>query len=362
MPALKISRGAAWYDSPIRKQFMIDAASGTARFFSRSGPHPLAVVAKAACGAARNLDLSFVGVAPLQTAGPHDVSFLDNRRYASALDRTTAGAVIVHPDMQDRVPAATVSIVTDEPYAGWARVAALFHPLPPISPGVHPSAIVAEGAQIDPSAEVGPLCVIETGAEIGPGCRIGPCAVIGSGVVVGRDCRIGAHVSLSHALLGARVYVYPGARIGQEGFGFASTDAGFLTVPQLGRVILEDDVEVGANTTIDRGSVQDTVIGSGSRLDNLVQIGHNVVVGRCCVIVAQVGISGSTVLDDFVRVGGQAAMAGHLRIGRSVQIGAQAGVISDLPSDAIVLGSPAQPKQEFFRQVATLKRLARRTK
>jgi UDP-3-O-[3-hydroxymyristoyl] glucosamine N-acyltransferase len=215
---------------------------------------------------------------------------------------------------------------------------------------------------VDPSAEIGPLCVIEAGAEIGPGCRIGPCAVIGSGVVIGRDCRIGAHVSLSHALLGARVYVYPGARIGQEGFGFAPTSTGFLTAPQLGRVILEDDVEVGANTTIDRGSAQDTVIGAGSRLDNLVQIGHNVVLGRCCIIVAQVGIAGSTVLEDFVQVGGQAAMDGHLRIGRGARIGAQAGVISDTPSGAEVLGSPAQPKRDFFRQVATLKRMARRQK
>ena len=341
---------------------MVEAATGNARFFSRSGPHPLAVIARAACGIASELDLLLEGVAPLQSAGPNEVSFLDNRRYTSALEQTLAGAVIVHPDMQAQVPAATVPILTTEPYAGWARVAALFHPVPPVSPGIHPSAIVAEGAHVDPSAEVGPLSVIETGAEIGPGCRIGPCAVIGSGVIVGRDCRIGAHVSLSYALLGARVYVYPGARIGQEGFGFASTKAGFLTVPQLGRVILEDDVEVGANTTIDRGSARDTVIGAGSRLDNLVQIGHNVILGRCCVIVAQVGISGSTVLEDFVRVGGQAAMAGHLRIGRGAQIGAQAGVISDMPSGATVLGSPAQPKQEFFRQVVTLKRMARRQK
>jgi UDP-3-O-[3-hydroxymyristoyl] glucosamine N-acyltransferase len=345
-----------------RKRKMVEAAIGNVRFFSRSGPHRLAVVAEAASGTARELDLLLEGIAPLQTAGPNEVSFLDNRRYASALEHTLAGAVIVHPDMQGLVPAATVPILTTEPYAGWARVASLFHPLPPISPGIHPSAIVAEGARVDPATEVGPLCVIETGAEIGPGCRIGPCAVIGSGVVVGRDCRIGAHVSLSFALLGARVYLYPGARIGQEGFGFASIKTGFLTVPQLGRVILEDDVEVGANTTIDRGSAQDTVIGAGSRLDNLVQIGHNVVLGRCCVIVAQVGISGSTVLEDFVRVGGQAAMAGHLRIGRGAQIGAQAGVISDTPSGATVLGSPAQPRQEFFRQVATLKQMAQRQK
>jgi UDP-3-O-[3-hydroxymyristoyl] glucosamine N-acyltransferase len=284
---------------------MVEATLGSTRFFRRNGPHPLTVVASTARGVADERELLLEGVAPLQTAGPSEVSFLDNRRYASALDQTSAGAVVVHPDMAARVPTTTVAILTSEPYAAWARVAALFYPMPPPSPGIHPSAIVADGALVDPSAAVGPLSVIETGAEIGPGCRIGPCAVIGSGVTIGRDCRIGAHVSLSYALLGARVYVYPGARIGQEGFGFASTKDGFLSVPQLGRVILEDDVEVGANTTIDRGSSRDTVIGAGSRLDNLVQIGHNVILGRCCVIVAQVGISGSTVLEDFVRVGGR---------------------------------------------------------
>jgi len=339
---------------------MVEATLGNARFFRRSGPYSLAVVASTARGVADELELLLEGVAPLQTAGSNEVSFLDNRRYASALDQTSAGAVIVHPDMAARVPAGTAAIRTTEPYAAWARVAALFYPVHPVSPGIHPSAIVAEGARVDPSAEIGPLSVIESGAEIGPSCLIGPCAVIGNGVIVGRDCRIGAHASLSYAILGARVYVYPGARIGQEGFGFACTKDGFLTVPQLGRVILEDDVEVGANTTIDRGSSRDTVIGAGSRLDNLVQIGHNVILGRCCVIVAQVGISGSTVLEDFVRVGGQAAMAGHLRIGQYAEIGAQAGVISDMAPGAKVLGSPAQPKREFFRQIATLKRMAKR--
>ena len=338
---------------------MVEAALGNARFFRRRGPYPLAVVASTARGVADELELLLEGVAPLQMAGSKEVSFMDNRRYASALDQTSAGAVIVHPDMAARVPAGTVAIRTTEPYAAWARVAALFYPVPPVSPGIHPSAIVAEGARVDPSAEVGPLSVIEAGAEVGPGCRIGPYAAIGSGVIVGRDCRIGTHASLSHALLGARVYVYPGARVGQEGFGFASTTDGFLSVPQLGQVILEDDVEVGANSTIDRGSSRDTVIGAGSRLDNLVQIGHNVILGRCCVIVAQVGISGSTVLEDFVRVGGQAAMAGHLRIGQGAEIGAQAGIISDVDPGAKVLGSPAQPKRDFFRQIATLKKIAK---
>jgi len=339
---------------------MIEATLGHPRFFRRSGPYPLAVVASTAGGVADEAELLLEGVAPLQTAGPKEVSFLDNRRYASALDRTLAGAVIVHPDLAARVPSTAVTIVTNEPYAAWARVAALFHPVPPPSPGIHPSAIVADGAIVDPSAEVGPLSVIEAGAEIGARCRIGPGAVIGSGVIVGRDCRIGAHVSLSHALLGTRVYVYPGARIGQEGFGFASTKEGFLSVPQLGRVVVGDDVEVGANTTIDRGSSQDTVIGAGSRLDNLVQIGHNVVLGRCCVIVAQVGISGSTVLEDFVRVGGQAGLAGHLRIGHGAEIGAQAGVMSDLDPCSKVVGSPAWPIKDFFRQIAALRKLAKR--
>ena len=221
---------------------------------------------------------------------------------------------------------------------------------------------MAPSADVDPTAQIGAFVCIEERVRIGPGCRVGPYASIAEGVVVDEDCRIGAHVSISHALLGARVCIHPGARIGQEGFSFARTKTGYLTIPQLGRVLIEDDVEIGANTTIDRGSVQDTVIGAGSRLDNLVQIGHNVRLGRCCVIVAQVGISGSTVLGDFVQVGGQAAMAGHLHIGDGAQIGAQAGVISDAPAGAVLLGSPAQPRHQFFRQVATLKRMVHQPK
>jgi len=339
---------------------MYDGRVGDARFYARSGPYNVAEVAAAANGTAAKSERVLTGVAPLQTARPDEVSFLDNRRYAGALKETRAGAVIVHPDMVEHVPSSAVPIVAAATYEGWARVAALFHPVAPPNPGIHPTALVAPGAVVDQTAEVGAFAYIETGAQVGPGCRIGPYVNIGKGVVVGTDCRIGAHVRLSHALLGARVYLHPGVRVGQEGFSFARTSVGFLTIPQLGRVILEDNVEVGANSTIDRGSVQDTVIGAGSRLDNLVQIGHNVRLGRCCVIVAQVGISGSTVLEDFVQVGGQAAMACHLHIGRGAQIGAQVGVISNAPAGAVLLGSPAQSRHEFFRQVATLKRLVRR--
>ncbi|MBU6355837.1 MAG: UDP-3-O-(3-hydroxymyristoyl)glucosamine N-acyltransferase [Rhodospirillales bacterium] len=334
---------------------------GDARFFARSGPYSLAQIAAAAGGIVpRNDSIVMTGVAPLQVAGPDEVSFLNNRRYISALAATSAGAVIVHPDMMDDVPASSIPIVTKATYEGWARVMALFHPEVPPNPGIHPTAFVAPDATVDPMAEIGAFSHIEEGAQIGPRCRIGPYASVGKAVVIGADCRIGTHVSISHALLGMRVCLHPGVRVGQEGFSFARTKTGYLTIPQLGRVVIEDDVEVGANSTIDRGSVQDTVIGAGSRLDNLVQIGHNVRLGRCCVIVAQVGISGSTTLEDFVQVGGQAAMAGHLHIGQGAQIGAQAGVISDVPPEAILLGSPAQSRHEFFRQVATLKRLVRR--
>jgi UDP-3-O-[3-hydroxymyristoyl] glucosamine N-acyltransferase len=341
---------------------MIEPAAGDARFFARTGPHALAAVAAAAGGRIEGAaELALAGVAPLQLAGPREVSFLDNKRYAAALEQTRAGAVIVSPAMAPRVPAGSVAIVAAEPRIGWAHVCALFHPPPPLRPGVHPSAVVDPQAAVDPAAEIGPLAVIGAGARIAAGCRIGPGAVIGDGVEMGRDCRIGANASVSHALLGARVFVYPGARVGQEGFGFEPTATGFLSVPQLGRVILEDDVEIGANSTVDRGAGPDTVIGAGSRLDNLVQIGHNVRLGRCCVIASQAGISGSTVLEDFVQLGGQAGLTGHLRIGRKARIGAQAGVMSDIDPDADVLGSPAQPLREFLRHVAFLRRFIRQS-
>jgi acetyltransferase-like isoleucine patch superfamily enzyme len=183
---------------------------------------------------------------------------------------------------------------------------------------------------------------------------------IGGGVTVGPDCRIGSYASRSHALLGAGVYLYPGARVAQAGFSFATAKTGFLSIPQLGRVIVEDDVEVGVNTTIDRGSTQDTMIGAGARIDDLVQIGHDVRLGRRCVIAAQVGIAGSTVLEDFIPVGGQATIRGLLRVGQGSGIGAWAGVVSDVPTGSILLGSPARPRKEFYRQVTTWKRMSRR--
>ncbi|MFT9257609.1 MAG: UDP-3-O-(3-hydroxymyristoyl)glucosamine N-acyltransferase, partial [Acetobacter sp.] len=237
------------------------ATSGPAdpRFFKRAGPFDAATLAEAA-GAelvpARAAPASaggYTGIAPLQGAGPTDVSFLDNRRYAPLLEQTQAGLVIVAPAFAGKVPDHSAALVTSTPYLTWSRVARLFHPLVPAAPGVHTLACVDPAAHIDPTAEIGPFVVVGPRAEVGAGCIVGPHAVIGEGVQLGRDCRIGSHVVLSHAVLGERVCILPGARIGQDGFGFAVGPNGFETVPQLGRVVLEDDVEIGANSTVDRG-------------------------------------------------------------------------------------------------------------
>jgi len=335
------------------------AGVGNPRFFARTGPHPLAVVAAAVGCASPCSDVLLRGLAALDEAGPDEVSFLGTPRHAAELERTRAGAVLVHPDMRAHVPAGARMLLTQDPVAGWAQVAALFHPMPCVSAGIHASAVVAGDAAVDPTAEVCAQAVIGARAEIGPRCRIGPGAIIGEGVVLGPECRIGPHVSISHAMLGARVYVYPGARIGQEGFGFTIAAQGFQTIPQLGCVILEDDVEVGANTTIDRGCLRDTVIGAGTRLDNLVQVAHNVRIGRYCAIAALVGISGSVEIGDFVVVAGQAGFADHVRVGARAQVGAQAGVMSAIAGGAVVVGSPARPARDVFREIATLKRIAR---
>lgn len=338
-------------------------AVGDPRFFAQGGPFSLAEIA-AALGIeipGAVAETSLVGVAPLQLARADQVSFLDNRKYIAALATTRAGAVIVHPSLSGQVPKGCVALVTREPYVGWARVAAMFHPGPSSRPGRHPTAIVDASAVVDASVEIGPYVVIGPRAEIAAGCRLGAFTAIEAGVVLGAGTEVGSHCTISHAIIGARVKIFPGVRIGQDGFGFATlmqpTGPKYLTVPQLGRVMIGDDVEIGANTTIDRGSAQDTVIGAGTRLDNLVQVGHNVRLGRACVIVAQVGISGSTTFEDFVVVAGQAGFAGHLTVGRGARIGGQAGVMSDVPSGQEYLGSPAQPAKQFFRQIAVLRRM-----
>ena len=320
--------------------------------------------AKAADGA--DLDARIRGIAPLDQAGPGTLAFLDNPKYAGALSTTRATACFVPERYASRIPPGTVALVTAEPYRAFARVVGRLYPdaMRPgsafgtvgVSPGsfVHPDARLEAGVVVDPGAVIGP------GAEVGTGSLIGAHCVIGPGVRIGRDCSIGSQSTIVQALVGNRVIIHSGARIGQDGFGFAMGPQGHLKVPQIGRVIIQDDVEIGANTTIDRGSNRDTVIGEGAKIDNLVQIGHNVTIGRHCVIVSQTGISGSTVLGDFAVTGGQVGLAGHLNVGAGAQIGAKSGVMNDIPAGERWFGIPAQSAREQFRLHAILRRLGRR--
>lgn len=333
------------------------------RFFAVAGPFPLkrlVEISGATAAPDADFDRHFSDVAPLGTAGQQQVSFLDNKQYVEAFATSQAGACFVHPRFAGRAPESMIVLATSEPYRAYALVAQAFYPGAPAIAGVAPSATVDTTARIGDGSQIEAGAVIGPGAEIGRRCRIGPNAVVGAGVVVGDDCLVGPCASLTYCLIGSRVIVHAGARIGQDGFGFALGPGGHVKVPQLGRVIVEDDVEIGANTTIDRGTGPDTVIGAGTKIDNLVQIAHNVCLGRGCVVVSQVGISGSTQIGNFVVIGGQAGLTGHLSIGDGARIAAQSGVMRDVERGVTMAGSPALPAREHWRQVATLAELSKK--
>lgn len=296
-------------------------------------------------------------VAPLDEAGPSDVSFLENKKYIDQFKSSKAGACFVSQDMSEHAPNGMICLITDSPYMAYAKTAQAFYPLPVGDKNIHTSAQIDENATIGAGVSIGPGVVVKSNATIGDGSIVDANTVISENVEIGQHCRIAANVTISHAKIGNGVKIAPGVRIGQPGFGFAMSPTGFVDVPQLGRVILEDGVDIGANTTIDRGSLKDTVVGAGTRIDNLVQLGHNVETGKMCVIVSQTGISGSTQLGDFVITGGQAGLAGHLKIASGVKIAAQSGIMRNIEEPGEYMGSPALPLKKFMRQVAMLKRM-----
>lgn len=301
-------------------------------------------------------------VAPLNEAGASDVTFLDNPKYKPQLEGTQAAACLIHPSLVDTVPAAVVALETNRPYHLFARALDLFYPTasrPPVL-GATSDAIVDPTAQIEEGAIVEPGAMVGAEAQIGRGTRVCAGAVVGYRVAIGRDCHIGANSVLICTLVGDRVILHGGTRIGQDGFGFAMGADGHLKVPQVGRVIVQDDVEIGAGTTIDRGALKDTVIGEGTKIDNLVQIGHNVRIGRHCVIVAQVGISGSTELGDFVVMGGQSGAVGHIKIGAGAQIAGASHAKNDVGPGERVGGTPARPLRQWAKELGALKRLVQK--
>lgn len=304
-------------------------------------------------------------VAPLDRAGPQDLSFLDGARHVPQFRASRAGVCLTSERFAAFAPDGMTVLTVPKPYAAFVTVARhLFaDTLRPASifghKGVAAGAFVHPQARLEDDVTVDPGAVIGPGAEVGAGSVIAAGAVVGPGVRIGRDCAIGAGATLLHALLGNGVIVHPGARIGQDGFGYLAGARGHMKVPQVGRVVLQDDVEIGAGTTIDRGGIRDTVVGEGTKIDNLVQIAHNVVIGRHCIIVSQTGIAGSATLGDYVVLGGQVGVIGHVTVGTGSQIAASSNVKDDVPPGVQWGGSPAKPMRDWFREVMAVQRLAR---
>ncbi|MGH6768368.1 MAG: UDP-3-O-(3-hydroxymyristoyl)glucosamine N-acyltransferase [Xanthobacteraceae bacterium] len=305
------------------------------------------------------------GIAVLDHASPGDLVFLDSGKYAERAATSGAAACITLERLVAQVPARMGVLVSANPYAAFVEVARALYPdaLRPSSlfeaagvaagASVHPTARVENGVTVDPGAVIGPR------VEIGAQTTIGANAVIGPEVRIGRNCSIGANVSIMHALVGDRVIVHSGASLGQDGFGYHMAEGRHVKIPQVGRVVIQDDVEIGAGTTIDRGGILDTVVGEGTKIDNLVQVGHNVTIGRHCVLVSQVGIAGSSTLEDYVVLGAKVGVKDHVTIGEGAQIAAISNVGGNVPAGAKWGGTPAKPVRQWFREVLVVEELAR---
>jgi UDP-3-O-[3-hydroxymyristoyl] glucosamine N-acyltransferase len=307
-------------------------------------------------------------IASLDQGGEGALVFVDGRRNAGRLQNLRAAAVLCPPDLAPQVGHGIAVLVTSRPQQAFAAVGRLLFPAAATpdgltgEDGISPQAIVHPSAKIEDGATIESGAVIGAGAEIGRGTVIAPLAVIGKQCRIGRDGYVGPGASIQYALIGDRCIVHGGARIGQDGFGFVAGAKGPERIPQIGRVVIQDDVEIGANTTVDRGAMADTVIGEGTKVDNLVQIAHNVRIGRGCIIAGHCGLSGSVVLGDFVMLGGRVGLADHITIGAGAQIAAGSGLMDDVPPGQRWAGLPAVPIRDHFRQVSMLRSLAKNRK
>ncbi|HET7584609.1 MAG TPA: UDP-3-O-(3-hydroxymyristoyl)glucosamine N-acyltransferase [Gemmatimonadaceae bacterium] len=298
-------------------------------------------------------------VASLERATADDVSFLAGTRYAAQFAASRAGVVLVPPDLEEGAPGPGCRIVVRDPYAAVLALLPILHPIrTEDGRGVHPTAILGERVTLGADVTVGAYATVGDDVVLGDGTRVGPHCTLEPGVRTGTGCRLVSHVTLySGSVLGERVILHAGVRVGSDGFGYIFRDGAHRKVPHVGRCVIEDDVEIGANSTIDRGSIDDTVIGAGTKIDNLVHIAHNVRIGRGCLIMAQVGIAGSARIEDGCIIAGQAGLSGHNAIGRGARIAAQAGVISDIPAGEAWSGYPARPHREMLRAQAALLKL-----
>jgi UDP-3-O-[3-hydroxymyristoyl] glucosamine N-acyltransferase len=332
------------------------------RFFKEPNPLTLAQICeytKTTMPNGKDPKASFKGVAGLSVAGPSDVSHFHNAKYLEGLKTTKAGVCFITEEYADQIPSSTIALVTKHPYRCFGQIASVLYPNIQVFNSISEHAFIHPKANIGKDCIISPFAVIEENVVIGNNCYIGSHTVIKSGSILGERCFVEPHVTISHALIGNQVYVKPGARIGQPGFGFHMDALGHFDIPQLGLVIIGNNVHIGANTTIDRGSVANTKIGNGVRIDNLVQIAHNVEIGDNSVLVAQVGIAGSTKLGNFVIAAGQVGIAGHLNIGDGVKIAAQSGLMRDVEKGETIAGSPAIPVRDWHKQTIVLQQLVK---
>ena len=336
------------------------------RFFTRAGPFKigelaLQIGAQMPDGADSGLLIN--DIEDIVTASGDSLCFVADKKYFPQLAETRAAAVLLGKAHLGACPPHIIALACEDPYAGMARAAKAIYPdaaharpmpgqIQAGAPGIHPTAKIGENCEIASSATIG------ANAEIGDNTHLAAHVVIGEGVALGRDCTLGAGAVVGYSLVGDRVIIHSGSRIGQCGFGFVPGKA-HLKMPQLGRVIIQSDVEMGANCTIDRGTLGDTIIGEGSKLDNLVHLAHNVVLGRHVFMAGQSGIAGGTHIGDYCQVGGQAGIYGHLTLGAHVVVGAKSSVTRSFPDNTQLMGIPARPAREFLRETAILKRLAK---
>jgi UDP-3-O-[3-hydroxymyristoyl] glucosamine N-acyltransferase len=340
-------------------------------FFAPSRPVSVAEIADltgATLVDASQRERLVTGLAPAVDGGEGKLVFVQGKRNAALLRGLDAAAVLCTADLAELSPPTVATLITPEPQWAFAVIGRLLYPTAarpqPLTgeTGVSPRAFVSEAARLEENV------IVEAGAAIGPGAAVGAGsvvaanAVIGAGSQIGRDCFIGPCATVQYALIGNRVVIHGGAQIGREGFGFVAGPRGAERLPQIGRVVIQDDVEIGANTAVDRGALDDTVIGEGTKIDNLVQVAHNARIGRGCLIAGNVGLSGSVTLGDFVQIGGGAGVADHLTIGTGAKLAAAAGLMHDIPPGESWIGAPAAPFKQKMREFAIMRRLAKGSK